>query len=1030
MRLYPALRTLLVAAALIGVPSLTSAQLKTPPSLQDSFRLGSGGGALCQMQSVAIDPAVRSMFDRAWSIVCRDAAVPIGHVYALRTGVDDPVARLDAIRRPRISCEAAASDTIEGLGPVSTSRCTLAGADVAYRVHSLVRGRTAYVAEGFAGYDSALTLGLRTIVADAFVPGSISVATTEAGDPAAFARVQAGSLDRDLARAEGYRRNNSGSYAEASEFFDTLLQRDPSREDDRLTGEYLANSALQQSNLGRFTEADALFARAAAIPTADPVQLRLRRNLVAIHLINQGKAAEAIALIDTPLTPQAPDTAVVVPGPQIDRAMAGAINSGLPMARPFAGSPESRLTPEEKAAILDAQALSLRGTALRLRGDGTGAETALSAALDRMVAVREGKVVSIMRLRAQTMAELSAVAEARGDKARAEALLRDGLTLLEGQYPQSAAVSGAKARLAAYLGRNGQVPAALALYKEIVTGIAETGTSTLGMENLLAPYFALLADQIPAQPALVDDFFLASETLVRPGVAETQAMLARQLGGGSDEAARLFRQSVNLNRDVERTRIDIAQLSALESPTSDDQARLVAAKKALVDLSADQVATQARLADYPRYRALSTAALTLAELRATLHPGEAYLKMAVVGGTVYGLYATQDEATAYKAGIGAADLEKQVDALRETIAVFENGQLLTFPFDVGIARRLYVALTGPVADKVAATHSLVFEPDGAMLRLPLGLLITDQASVDSYAKRGQRKGASEADEFNFTGISWLARKTDISTAVSAKAFKDVRGVAPSTAKTQYLGFGHNAPVPAFLQLTSARPATGPGGIDCNWPLTNWSKPIPATELLTAQSILGRSQAIVVTDAAFSDTNVKSRTDLAQYRILHFATHAVITAPRPECPIRPALLTSFGGKDSDGLLSFREIYDLHLDADLVILSACDTAGTATIAATREAGVTSGGGDALDGLVRAFIGAGGRSVLASHWPAPDDYHATERLVGGLFQSPAGTPAAEALRQAELKLMADPDTSHPYYWAGFALIGDGSQPVIRGR
>jgi hypothetical protein len=335
-----------------------------------------------------------------------------------------------------------------------------------------------------------------------------------------------------------------------------------------------------------------------------------------------------------------------------------------------------------------------------------------------------------------------------------------------------------------------------------------------------------------------------------------------------------------------------------------------------------------------------------------------------------------------------------------------------------------------VADKVAATHSLVFEPDGAMLRLPIGLLITDQASVDSYAKRGLRKGASEADEFNFTGVSWLARKTDISTAVSAKAFKDVRGVAPSAATTQYLGFGHNAPVPPFLQLTAARPPSGPGGIDCNWPLANWSKPIPATELLAAQSILGRGQAAVVTDAAFSDTNVKSRTDLTHYRILHFATHAVITAPRPECPIRPALLTSFGGKDSDGLLSFREIYDLHLDADLVILSACDTAGTATIAATREAGVTSGGGDALDGLVRAFIGAGGRSVLASHWPAPDDYHATERLVGGLFQSPAGTPAAEALRQAELKLMADPDTSHPYYWAGFALIGDGSQPVIRGR
>ncbi len=75
------------------------------------------------------------------------------------------------------------------------------------------------------------------------------------------------------------------------------------------------------------------------------------------------------------------------------------------------------------------------------------------------------------------------------------------------------------------------------------------------------------------------------------------------------------------------------------------------------------------------------------------------------------------------------------------------------------------------------------------------------------------------------------------------------------------------------------------------------------------------------------------------------------------PARPALLTSFGGPQSDGLLTFKEIYDLRLDADIVILSACDTAGKATVQATREAGVTSGGGNALDGLVRAFIARAG-------------------------------------------------------------------------
>jgi CHAT domain-containing protein len=141
-----------------------------------------------------------------------------------------------------------------------------------------------------------------------------------------------------------------------------------------------------------------------------------------------------------------------------------------------------------------------------------------------------------------------------------------------------------------------------------------------------------------------------------------------------------------------------------------------------------------------------------------------------------------------------------------------------------------------------------------------------------------------------------------------------------------------------------------------------------------------------------------------------------------------LLTSFGDTGSDGLLSFKEIYDLNMDADLVLLSACDTAGRATVAATREAGVTTGGGSALDGLVRAFIGAGARSVLASHWPAPDDFQATERLISSLFQSAPGTSIGDALKASRLKLMDEPSTSHPFYWAGFVLVGDGAQPIVR--
>ena len=114
---------------------------------------------------------------------------------------------------------------------------------------------------------------------------------------------------------------------------------------------------------------------------------------------------------------------------------------------------------------------------------------------------------------------------------------------------------------------------------------------------------------------------------------------------------------------------------------------------------------------------------------------------------------------------------------------------------------------------------------------------------------------------------------------------------------------------------------------------------------------------------------------------------------------------------------------------MILSACDTAGKASLEATREAGIGIGGGSALDGLVRAFIGAGGRAVIASHWPAPDEFNATERLITGLFES--GAPSiGEAMRRTELALMDDVRTSHPFYWSGFAIIGDGARPLLSAR
>ena len=469
--------------------------------------------------------------------------------------------------------------------------------------------------------------------------------------------------------------------------------------------------------------------------------------------------------------------------------------------------------------------------------------------------------------------------------------------------------------------------------------------------------------------------------------------MSRELSAGTTEAARLFRQSVSLSRDIERSRIALAQLSQgkEDSATREEEAR----ERADIDaLAGEQAATLAALAAYPQYRAVSPQVLTLPEMQATLKAGEGYYKLAQLGAALYAVWIDGQGATGYRLGVSASDLARKVAALRETISIDVNGVQTTYALDLPVARSLYLDLFGPVDQRLAAVGHLIFEPDGAMLQLPVNLLVASQPGVDAYAARMEKGG----DEFDFRGVDWLGRDHAVSTALSARAFRDARATAASTAPQNYIGFGDNAPLGArFAALT--RGAVAETADDCGWSPAQWNHPIPATELKQAARAIGVQGSELVTGAAFTDDAVLGRGDLDRFRILHFATHGLVTPPRAGCPARPALLTSFGPKaGSDGLLQFGEIFDLHLNADLVVLSACDTAGAAGVETTRAAGL-SGGGGALDGLVRAFIGAGSRSVIASHWPAPEEYQATQRLIGGLFAAAPAEPVGEALRAAQV-------------------------------
>ncbi len=1001
------------AAAMWAVPGTSQSVQQRSISLRDTFPVGSNG--LCEAQIQAPETGA-GLFDRKYNILCRDAAASIGTMWVVRGRLaDEAAARFVG---PGATCtERQGAEIPSGLPGGKRLICSRAGSII--RTELLVGeiGNRTYAASGLSAYGTALELGVASLATDQLVPGTVDIPLTQTTDSLAFIRQQAESITADQALVEAYRRANAGEFAEAAEFFSASAEV--------LSGngetEARLNEGLLQSNLGNFAEAQRRFEQSRPGAVTSPVLSRLLRNYEAIDALNRGEPKQAIDILNRPLETEFGDTAAL-----------RNLQIGPAMARRLAAESESvggatlseSLTPLERAQLLDGQADYLRATGLRLTGNNAEATTNLNRANTTLAEVRDGRITSIIWLRAQVLGELAELAEASGQPDLAEDLHRQDIALLDSAYPDSPALYSAQAQLAGFYSRNGRESDAIALYREIVA--EAEGRPAPSLRSYMSNYFGLLlADG--ANAAAADDMFSASQLLLRPGLAQTQAVLARELSGGSDEASLLFRRSVNLGRSIQRLRASIVEIEGEAQINPQAAGLMVERQERLEALTGQQAEVLQKLAEYPRFRAVSSGAIDLEGMQSILREDEAYVKMIALDNEAFMIYITPGEALAYRIDATPDELEDIVIRLRESIAIAEGGQVLTFPFELETARDLYKRLFEPVADRITSRRHIVFEPDGAMLKLPINLLVTDDASVEQYQ---ERLAGPEGDEYDFRGVAWLGRSSQISTSVAPTAFRDVRAAPRSTAAKAYLGLGENTPIgDGPVGSTGTRSALA-GGDNCLWSDAIWSNPIASDELYDAASRFGGQEsgrADVITQDVFTDTAIKGREDLNDFRILHFATHGLVTAPQPECPPRPALLTSFGDENSDGLLSFSEIFGLRIDADLVILSACDTAGSATVGATLEAGITSGGDFALDGLVRAFVGAGGRTVLASHWPVPDDFDATKRLISGLFDG-SEVETADALRRSQLDLMDDIETSHPFYWSAFAVVGDGSVTVTR--
>jgi CHAT domain-containing protein len=310
--------------------------------------------------------------------------------------------------------------------------------------------------------------------------------------------------------------------------------------------------------------------------------------------------------------------------------------------------------------------------------------------------------------------------------------------------------------------------------------------------------------------------------------------------------------------------------------------------------------------------------------------------------------------------------------------------------DLESARKVYSLLIAPLKAELAGKARLLISPDGDLHRLPFETL------ADSSAKRIlDSKIVTYVPSAN---VLALLRRT----GSGSKAPSLLLAVSSSPASAK--------PVALMSPMSSSEfPGSGNkrGVFDADDLML---KPLPAAndEIRTVANAFGGG-GVLLMDA--TESQFKHQ-DLASFRVIHLALHGLISTRMPD---RSALVFRPDAND-DGFLQAREIARLHFRAALVTLSACET-GSGKV----------NGEEGVESLVRPFLLAGARSVVANLWDVDDEF--SRGLMKRFYASlAAGNDRDVALQQAKREMIRDYGTQSPSrLWSGFVLVGDGSGPVF---
>ncbi|MEM9783763.1 MAG: CHAT domain-containing protein, partial [Pseudomonadota bacterium] len=599
---------------------------------------------------------------------------------------------------------------------------------------------------------------------------------------------------------------------------------------------------------------------------------------------------------------------------------------------------------------------------------------------------------------------------------RAEALLALGrsdealaqIDTAVGNYGEdmkrSALMGRAEAVRGSVLASLGRDDAALAAFEDGFAILQRTPVRV--SYDLLHPYVETVRRVIAAQPArrdaLVAQLFRDAQVVRSEVTASSISLAAAARSEGTGALATAIRE---YNRAVEDLSIVVAQKLLVEGRSGlATPALLDEVERRFEDAQAREEAAIERINTLdPDYFDRLSGEAALSDVQRVLAADEAYVQI-VVGDPESLVFVVRSDGVTMQTldGLTVEETREIVGALREIVRF----QLIYAPNQ---SYRLYEAYLEPVEAALAGAERLVFSLSDALTALPMEVLATERSALSDLARLD-----------DFTDVSWLSAAYAVSYVPAPRNLVDLRDAgARSSEPRPVIAFGDFQPgadVPTILE-TSFLPD------ECA-PIAEAIAQLPPLEgtkleLETIRQTFGPARTQIIEGQDFTEVRIAEASAagaLADFGVLHFATHGIL--PTGDCVRRPALSVSAEGvAGSDGLLTDVEIRRLDLNADLVVLSACDTAGA------LDDDFNASGGEALSGLARAFFDAGTSAVVASHWPVGDAV--TAQIVADFYAGLTdGQTMAAALRAAQASLRTTRETSDPLFWGAFVVIGDAER------